>query len=202
MPILETKRLYLRPITGQDFGPLALLWSYPDVMRFLPTGLPRTLAATRVELDYMVAHWKKYNFGAWVITSLGKGEWIGYCFLQHLHAEPEGVTPEVAAASQEIEIGYGIAKRFWSQGITFEAAQAVIRHGFETLQLPKLSSAVHPDNIASQKILQKLGFNEDSSLNFYGQGVPHFCLQKEEYTPPDADYRLVEEPVYRQRGSK
>jgi RimJ/RimL family protein N-acetyltransferase len=191
MLILETARLYLRPIANQDFGPLALLWSYPDVMRFLPTGRQRTVAATRAELDFMLDHWHQHNFGTWVITSLSTGEWIGYCLLQHLHAEPDGVPAEVAASSQEVEIGYGIVKRHWRQGFAFEAAQAAIRHGFETARLPKVTAAVHPENTASRRILHKLGLSEDPSLQFYGAGVPHLSLHKEDYTPPAVPYNAI-----------
>ena len=183
MTVLETQRLYLRPITASDLGPLALLWSNPDVMRYLPSGKPRTVQATRDELEYMLHHWQEHKFGTWVIEQKDSRKWIGYCELQYLHAEPCGVSAEIAAQVKEVELGYGLAKPYWGKGIAFEAAQAAARYGFETLKLPQIVAAIHRDNIASRKILERIGLREDPSLNFYGT-CPHFRLRREDFSIP------------------
>ncbi|MBE2222476.1 MAG: GNAT family N-acetyltransferase, partial [Anaerolineae bacterium] len=57
MPEIETLRLRLQPITADDLDALAQMWAEADVMRYLPGGVPRSVAATQTELNYMLAHW-------------------------------------------------------------------------------------------------------------------------------------------------
>lgn len=173
---LETSRLILRPITEQDFEFMTRLWSRPEIMQYLPTGQPRSQAAVRVEMDHMLAHWEEYGFGMWAITRKASPEMIGYCGLMYLHAEPDGVSVEVSAATREVEIVYGIEPAYWGQGLTREAASAAMRYAVEQLKLPRIVAAIHPENLASQRILEGLGMRPAPELHYYGE-CPHFIRE-------------------------
>jgi ribosomal-protein-alanine N-acetyltransferase len=151
MPHIETRCLRLRPITLDDLPALAHLWSDPDVTRYLPTGAPRDVEATRVELTYMVAHWQEHGFGTWVVALKDESDFIGYCGIQYLHEEP-------------------------------------LRYGFETVQLPRIVAATHPDNF-SRHILEKLGMRHDAQLRYYGD-CPHFVITRREFRLDDSFYVL------------
>ena len=99
---IETRRLRLRPMTLDDLSALAGLWADQDVMRYLPTGKPRSVEETRVELSYMVNHWQAHGFGVWAVTLKGSNALAGYCGLQYLHEEPGGVSAEALEGGTDV----------------------------------------------------------------------------------------------------
>jgi RimJ/RimL family protein N-acetyltransferase len=180
MSEVETERLKLRPIIPTDRTTLEALWADPQVMRFLPTGQPRDREAVQALLNYLVEHWQAHGFGVWAVQLKDREDLIGYCGLQYLHAEPGGIDPETARSLHEVELLYGIASAHWGKGYGREAAQAAFHYGFEKLHIPRIVAAIHPDNLASRRILEGLGMREDPRLVFYGY-CPHFSLTYEEF---------------------
>lgn len=186
---IETLRLLLRPMSSEHLEDLARMWSDPAVTRYLPTGKPRSLADTRRELDFIEQHWRTYGFGIWRMNIKGRAEFAGYCGLQHLHSRPgQMLTPELEN-NRDVEILFGVTRNLWSKGIAYEAAKATVRYGFETLNLPRILAATAAENIASQRILEKLGMQEDASLRFYGD-FPHFVMYRQSFVPDNAIYIL------------
>jgi RimJ/RimL family protein N-acetyltransferase len=60
------------------------------------------------------------------------------------------------------EIGYTLAYTFQGQGLASEAATAVIDFAFNTLNMHRLSATVDPRNLASVKLLERLGFRKEA----------------------------------------
>lgn len=79
---------------------------------------------------------------------------IGWCGLQSFDPYPD-----------EIEIFYGLSKNYWNRGYITEAAKVVVQYGFQNLLLEKIVAGVKPNNIASIKILEKIGFKFVRTLN-------------------------------------
>ena len=65
-----------------------------------------------------------------------------------------------------IQIGYGLAKAAWGQGFGTEIAAAVLRYAFVDLQLPRVAGITHIDNLASQRVLQKIGLHRRGTRLF------------------------------------
>ena len=65
---------------------------------------------------------------------------------------------QIHSESKRAEIGFGISKDYWGQGIVYELGVALIRYGFENLNLNRIEAEIDPDNIGSGKVLEKLGF--------------------------------------------
>jgi len=191
MPEIETIRLCLQPITADKLGALSQLWAEADVMRYLPSGKPRPVEATQTELNYMLEHWRQYGFGTWALSLKGQNqnEFIGYCELQYLHEEPSGVSAEVLRRVKEVELAYGLARKYWGQRMASEAANAALRYGFEVVKLPRVVAAIHKDNIASQRILEGLGMKVQANMHYYGP-CPHFAISREEFRPKDSFYQV------------
>jgi ribosomal-protein-alanine N-acetyltransferase len=56
-----------------------------------------------------------------------------------------------------VEVAYTIASEYWGQGLATEAALAILNHGFEKLHLARMVSLIEPENIASQRVAEKIG---------------------------------------------
>lgn len=65
-----------------------------------------------------------------------------------------------------IDFGYRYSRDTWGQGIGVEVAQAVIKYGLSEVALRSIFAAVLPENIASEKILIKLGFLFEEQTHF------------------------------------
>lgn len=70
-----------------------------------------------------------------------------------------------------VELAYGLEKSAWGRGYASEAAEAVLRYGFDTLRLDVVTAAVNPENAASERILIKLGMSKTGQLPWPGQGL-------------------------------
>ena len=68
-----------------------------------------------------------------------------------------------------IDFGYRYCPNPWVKGIAYEAAKAVFHFGTKTFGLSPIVAGVHPKNVASEKILKKLGFQFKSKVNFMDQ---------------------------------
>jgi [ribosomal protein S5]-alanine N-acetyltransferase len=65
------------------------------------------------------------------------------------------------------EVGYEIARRHWGRGFAPEAVAAILRYGFTVLGLHRIEAGVLPENDASVRVLQKLGFVEEGTRRDY-----------------------------------
>lgn len=164
---LETARLRLRPCTADDLDALHQLWVDPDVRRYLFDDriVSREQAEERIRSS--LASFLTHRFGLWVVHC--EGLMIGFCGL-YLSSTPS-----------EVEILYGIAPSHWGQGLATEAARAVLRYGFEDLRLSCIIGGADVPNVASLRILEKLGMTfVQRKRTDYGE-VEYFALMRAEF---------------------
>jgi len=67
-------------------------------------------------------------------------------------------------AHQRGELGYALRKDRWGEGITTEACQMMLEFGYESLGLHRIQAACGPNNIGSQRVLEKLGFELEGRM--------------------------------------
>jgi [ribosomal protein S5]-alanine N-acetyltransferase len=82
-----------------------------------------------------------------VVQAQGSGRVVGTVLLFKLD-EP----------SARLELGYVLARASWGQGLKAEALSAVVARCFAIVKLRRVEAEVNPDNVASNKLLAKLGF--------------------------------------------
>lgn len=147
-----------------------------DLARYMPASwTPPTRERVAANIPRHVQRWRDDGFGEWAVIHLSDGKLIGYCGLQHI----EFVKPE-------IEIFYGFARDYWGRGLATEAARAALRYGFEQLKLAEIVAATHPGNVASQRVLQKIGLRRDRDGRFFEPDSVCFTLRRDEYVVPVA----------------
>lgn len=178
IPRIETARLHLRAFTPNDLDDLCRIFGDPEVMRYISGGKPRPREETEKGLLRTIEGWKKRGFGLWALTQKEHERVIGYCGLMPL----EDTT--------EIEVAYGLAKSEWGRGFASEAAHASLRFGFEELKLERIVAVVNPENLASKRVLEKLGMVHTKNGHYYGAELMYYEMSGLDFHPNDALYVL------------
>lgn len=147
MIILETSRLLLRHLVMDDLDELYAIYRDPEITKYIPDA-PRSREEAQEELEWhMHGHPKYPELGLWATIHKETGKFIGRC----------GLLPWKIDGLQEVEVAYTIARAYWGQGLGGEAAQAILQYGFEKLNLSRLICLIDEENIASQKVAEKIG---------------------------------------------
>jgi ribosomal-protein-alanine N-acetyltransferase len=155
VPILETERLHLRPITIEDLDHYIALAGDPDVMRFIGTQGALTPEQSRERVEFMLDHWRQHGFGMWSVFRKADGVFVGRCGFRYLDN------------TTEIELGYTLGKVHWGQGYATEASRAVLRYAFEVMKLKRLVAIADPANTASVNVMRKVGMTFEGMGRFY-----------------------------------
>lgn len=181
MHTIETTRLIIRPFTFDDLDAYhRQIYSDPDVTRYLPGGKPRSREATRDVIAYFIDHDTQYGFSIAAVLDKASGELIGHCGLHQF-------------SNGDVEIGYSFAKACWGQGFATEAGHATLRYGFETLGLHEIIALAFPANLASQRVMQKLGMtHEGTTSDYYNSELVIYRLARADFDAGEAYYRVSE----------
>jgi ribosomal-protein-alanine N-acetyltransferase len=179
IPRIETARLLLRPFTVADLDDYAEhIFADPDVMRYLPKRdlIPRERAERTIAV--FNDHWSKRGYGVWTVTDKISGQFVGHCGLNFV--------PEAG----EVEVLYALRQEHWGQGIATEAAQASVRFGFENTDLDRLIALAMPENVASRRVMEHLGFQYEKDAPYFGLDLVYYILHREQFHHDDSLFRI------------
>jgi ribosomal-protein-alanine N-acetyltransferase len=164
---LETERLILRRFREEDEDVMARLFANPDFMRF-SLGVFTERKQTVAFLDKVIG-WDRAGIPSqFAVVLHGEEAVIGYCGFFH-HAD----------VPVEIEIGYRLDPDYWNRGLITEAARPVRDHGFADLELPRVISLIHPENMPSRRVAQKNGMKVEKEITFRGFPTLVYAITRE-----------------------
>ena len=169
IPTIKTERLTLRPFRETDAEPLFRILATDGVLQYFPSSTPPSIEKAQRIIIAQLNHWEEHGLGWWAVEHPDSDHLIGWNGLQYL--------PD----TDEIEIGYLLARPFWGQGLATEGAHPGLAYGFETLKLPEIIAVVHPENIASQRVIEKLEMNFTGETEYFGMPVFRYILDRETY---------------------
>ena len=169
---IETERLLLRMFRPEDGDVMYdRIWTDPAVMRFVqPGGWPHPREESAGFLSRLVARFRERGYGQWAVTLKGGGL-IGYCGLKNL------------ADTADVELLYGIAEEYWGRGLVTEASCASLRFGFEEAGLDQIVGIAMPENLASRRVMEKLGMREEGMARHYGFDVVRYSIRRDDFRP-------------------
>lgn len=162
MQTFRTERLLLRAWRAADREPFARLNADPRVMEFFPAALSREESDALVER--IEAHFAKYGFGLWAAELVADGAFIGFIGLS--------VPSFEAHFTPSVEIGWRLAAEHWGKGLATEGAREAARYAFEELGLDSLVAMTVPANLASRRVMEKLGMTHNPSDDFDHPNLP------------------------------
>ena len=149
--ILKTKRLVLRPFSLDDAQAMYDNWdSDPQVTRFMNWSTHESIEVTRTILAEWVPQYQDPSYYHWCIT---------------LDGEPVGTIAilNIQERSMVGELGYNIGRKWWRQGITSEAAQAVLDFAFGVVGFHRIEAIHAVANPGSGGVMKKCGMRYEGS---------------------------------------
>ena len=142
-PILSTERLLLREFSVHDANYMYQLNLDPEVIRY--TGDPPFDSVE--DASSFLKNYDDYHqngYGRWAVLTKEDEEFVGWCGLKK---HPDGM----------VDIGFRFYQKDWGKGYATESAKACLDYGLHELGIPVIVGRAARDNVASIKVLEKLG---------------------------------------------
>ncbi|WP_309641721.1 GNAT family protein [Flavobacterium sp.] len=152
-PDIETPRLLLRRLDKNDAEQIIVIRGDAENMRFIPRPLVTNIEQALEHYAMIDAKIVSNEGINWAITLKGNPKLLG--IIGHYRIQPE---------HYRSEIGYMLAPEFHGKGIVTEAIHAALIYGFEVMNLHSVEAIIDPDNIASERVLQKNGFVKEAHI--------------------------------------
>lgn len=162
--IIETERLILREISETDIDVMLELHSDPEVHKYLGGQTITNREKLLARINLLQQEYQEYGVGRWAMIDKKSNEFIGWSGLEY-------VTSEINGHINFYDLGYRLLKRYWGQGFATESSMASLRYGFGALNANVIYAMADIDNIASNKILQKIGL--EFMETFVHDGIGH-----------------------------
>jgi len=159
---IETERLILREFTLNDVEKLHSICSQPYILKWMPDW-KRTVAERKEWISWVQNNYLKATKNVarimLAVTLKSNKQLIGMVGI--------GNKEEV---NNEIEIAYFISEEYSNKGYVSEASKSMIEWTFTNLKLNYLIAIVEPDNISSQRVVEKCGFTKQNTKMILNSG--------------------------------
>lgn len=170
--IIETERTIMRRFVMDDAQDTFELNSNLEVQKYTGDELVNSLERAK-ELISKISFkdYDTYGYGRWAVVHKEDQKVIGFAGLKYL--------PEM----DETDIGYRFLPKYWGKGIATEVSKPIIKYGFEQLKLERIIGIAMEQNIASWKVLEKIGLRFYKIDEYEGDGGAHrwYKINREDY---------------------
>lgn len=166
--MFETERLILRKLLITDLNEIFAMRKDPLVMRYI-RGPQTDLDSSVKWIEMMTKKWDDEKIGFCGIVEKQTGNFIGWCGLWRL------------IGTEDIEVGYAIAKEHWGKGYATEAASRCLEYGFSDLGFTKIVAVAFPENKSSQNVMKKIGMKYIQTGIFYEKELVQYGISGEEF---------------------
>jgi ribosomal-protein-alanine N-acetyltransferase len=149
---LETAHLVLRALALRDADDIFAYAADPEVAQYTLWS-----AHTMVEESRRFIAWvMRGSLMCWALIHPEHDRVIGTCFLHSFHPQ-----------HQRAEIAFNLARSYWGQGYATEAVRVVLGVGFTSYSLNRIEGTCMLDNVASARVMEKVGMRYEGILRQY-----------------------------------
>jgi ribosomal-protein-alanine N-acetyltransferase len=153
-PILHSHRLTLRSLEMSDASGVYKLRSDPELMKFIPRPLTANIDDAKNYIEIIQEMVKKNEGINWVICEKNDLDtMLGIIGIYRMDIK-----------NWRAEVGYMLLPQYHNKGFISESLDAVLNYAFIQLKFHSIQALIDPDNIASEKVLQKGGFKKEAHL--------------------------------------
>ncbi|MGD0676894.1 MAG: GNAT family N-acetyltransferase [Polyangiaceae bacterium] len=168
--VIRTARQILREQGPCDANDIFVLNADDEVTRYTGGDSFESVEQARRFLEsYQHVH-RREGMARWTALDSRTGEFLGWCGLRR---QSDG----------DVDLGYRYRQSLWGRGLATEAGQACLRIAFERLRLSSVIARAHPENVASLRVMQKLGFQFEASSSCEGLPALVYRLRADAYRP-------------------
>jgi RimJ/RimL family protein N-acetyltransferase len=153
MKVLDTERLSLRWLSLEDAPFILELLNEPSFIQNIADRGVRTIQdAENYLLNGPMKMYQTYGFGLFLVELKETKAAVGICGLIQRENLPD------------VDIGFAFLPKYWSNGLAFESALGVLNLGRQTFGFGRIVAIVNPNNLASIKLLEKLGLKFETHI--------------------------------------
>lgn len=171
---LETNRLIMRPFEETDAEGLFLLDSNPEVMKYVGGVVSTEIEQSRQMIEFIQNQYKENGVGRLAVIEKSSNTLIGWSGLKYL-------TKEINGMKNVYELGYRFLPEYWGKGYATETAIAALNYAFNEIKTDVVYAMAVTENAGSNRVLQKLGFEELGTFLDDGDLCYWYKLEKENY---------------------
>ncbi|MEM6763438.1 MAG: GNAT family N-acetyltransferase [Bacteroidota bacterium] len=169
LEIFETKRTFLRPFLVEDAEDLFELNADPEVLQFTGDKPFLSIAEARTFIR-SYKEYTKYGYGRWAIIRKKDYELLGWCGLKY---DPK---------TTNTDLGFRLKRTYWNMGFATETASASLQIGFCAYELPEIIGRAVTENLASIRVLEKVGMEFSHKTELAGKPAKQFSRHRSSYT--------------------
>lgn len=149
-----TARLTLRRFTEDDLDRLDAMYSDPEITRYVGGLKTREQTQEMLRTRFIEYYAQNPGLGVWATHERTSGRFLGMHLLNNIQGETD------------IQVGYVLTRDAWGSGYATEMASALLRYGFESLRLQRICAITDLPNVASQRVLLKIGLRRNGERSF------------------------------------
>ncbi len=165
---LRTERLIIRDFEKEDWKEVYKYTSQETVMEYMPEGVLTQEETKKFIRENMGASAKKFP-----VILIDKKILIGHIEFFKYFGE------------HSYEIGWAFNPEYYNKGYASEAALALLKYGFEVLELHRIVATCQPENVPSYRVMEKIGMRREG---YFKKCIPHGDGWWDEYS-----YGILEE---------
>jgi len=170
---IETERLLIRELRRTDLNGMFDLDSDPEVHKYLGNKPVQTKDQTLEVIDFIRKQYDEHGIGRLAVIDRKTRDFIGWGGLKYEQI--------VRKEFSYYDLGYRIRKKYWGKGIATEIGAASLKYGFTALKLKEICAAADVDNLASNRILKKIGLDFIETFEFEGTLCNWYKIERTEW---------------------
>ena len=179
LPTLQTGRLTLRPFVEEDETALAAMYAKPEMMRYFQSNPERYVRRAAKEAHGLCQHW---TWGG------HEGRLVPFAIVERASGRLVGSTGVCIHEDFKVPaLTVFVDSSVWGRGYAAEAATAALNFGFEKRKFGEVIATVMVENVASQRVMQKLGFAVTPSYEERSRGMILYRLTPEQWQRASCD---------------
>ncbi len=161
MEKFETSRLIIRPLSIDDLPGMFAMDSDPEVHRYLGNNPVQTMDEEAKVIEIVTRQYTDLGIGRWAVEEKGTGDFVGWMGFKR-------ITAPINGRVNHLDFGYRLARKHWGKGYATESGAAALKYGTDVMGLSDIHAMTHLGNLASRRVLEKLGFSFVSVFSYDG----------------------------------
>jgi ribosomal-protein-alanine N-acetyltransferase len=162
-PNIKLRTTIMRKTKKKDLKGLLRVSLDPDVMKYYGTPPVKSMKDITREIKWFNKIYRKNEGIRWIIANKETDEYIGDIGFHNYSKQ-----------HRRIELGYKLSKEYRRKGIMTESIKRAMKFAFEKLKVNRIEALVGKDNLASIRLLLKLGYKKEGILRQYEKETKGF----------------------------